>query len=207
MEGAGPPAAFANLPLQIEVIPAGQQFYRIIENIHTDPLGFGRTTSSRFSAPRPAEGGHVPFGVVYLAAELDACFIETVIRDRGDGRSEKHLLLDVEELRRRDRVSVQVASALSLISLVGVDRHLMGVPTDVTGARSHTLSQLWSVAFHDHPSKPDGVLYPSRLQPALTNVALYDRALSKLGIVDRVPLLDCRADIARIVKTYRIALI
>jgi len=39
----------------------------------------------------------------------------------------------------------------------------MGVPSDVARASQQSLSRVWSVAFFEHPEKPDGIIYPSRL--------------------------------------------
>ena len=57
----------------------------------------------------------------------------------------------------------------------------MGVPTDVHHASKQTLARLWSVAFHNHPNTPDGIIYPSRLN-GQANLAIYSRAISKLKV-------------------------
>ena len=55
----------------------------------------------------------------------------------------------------------------------------MGVPSDVHRTSRHALGRAWSVAFHEHPSRPDGIIYSSRLN-GHTNLAVYDRAIPKL---------------------------
>lgn len=171
-----------------------------------DPFGFARRTQNRFSDPRHWQKDESLFGVVYFAYDLDTCFVETLLRDRGDGRRQDTIPIDLAELESRNHARARVTTALRLVSLVGPAPLLMGVPSDVTGARDQTLARCWSAAFHDHPDQPDGILYPSRRQPELTNIALYDRALTKVAFVDSVPLLDCKAEMATILKTYRIAL-
>jgi hypothetical protein len=43
------------------------------------------------------------------------------------------------------------------------------------------------VAFHGHPEKPDGIIYPSRLI-GHTNLAVFDRAIVKLRAVRKMKL-------------------
>ncbi|KJS40470.1 MAG: hypothetical protein VR70_05680 [Rhodospirillaceae bacterium BRH_c57] len=207
MPGAKPPKNFSASPLVLDTVSKGTILSRITANSFPDPLGYARRTLNRFSDPRRRRNEKSLFGVVYFAASLEACFVETLLRDRGDGRSQTSIPIDLAELRSRDRARVQALQPLRLVSLIGAAPLRMGVPSDVTGATNQVLARWWSVAFHDHPVQPDGILYPSRRQPTLTNIALYDRALPKLDIIDRVPLLDCRAEMTPILKTYPIDLI
>jgi hypothetical protein len=55
---------------------------------------------------------------------------------------------------------------------MGVDNRL------ATG--SYTVAQKWSRAFHDHPDKPDGILYTSRHHPRQLIAAIYSRAADVL---------------------------
>lgn len=64
----------------------------------------------------------------------------------------------------------------------------MGVPTDVAKSSRQSLGRAWSLAFHEHRSVPDGIIYPSRLN-GHTNLAIFDRAISKLSAVRVVPLI------------------
>jgi hypothetical protein len=65
----------------------------------------------------------------------------------------------------------------------------MGVPSDVARASHQSLARAWSVAFYDHPEKPDGINYPSRLNLE-TNLAIYDRAVPKLELHSVIPLIN-----------------
>jgi len=65
---------------------------------------------------------------------------------------------------------------------------IMGIPTDVAKGRRQILARKWSVAFHDHPQKPDGIIYPSRLS-GQTNLAVFDHAFVKLKVAQVVRLL------------------
>ncbi|WP_267901658.1 RES domain-containing protein [Sinorhizobium meliloti] len=56
----------------------------------------------------------------------------------------------------------------------------MGVPTDVAKSSRQALARAWSLAFHEHRSVPDGIIYPSRLN-GHTNLAIFDRHLKIVG--------------------------
>ncbi|WP_246678962.1 MULTISPECIES: RES domain-containing protein [unclassified Mesorhizobium] len=80
----------------------------------------------------------------------------------------------------------------------------MGVPTDVVRAQRQNLARRWSVAFHEHPAQPDGVIYPSRLNGA-TNLAVYDRAVGKLRPT-RVTTLLGALGLAQVLENFKVGL-
>ena len=80
----------------------------------------------------------------------------------------------------------------------------MGIPSDVVGAAPQGLAWAWSVAIHDHPLKPDGIIYPSRLNEE-TNLATYDRAIGKLR-ADRTSTLINAAGLAGVLNMVKVAL-
>ena len=93
---------------------------------------------------------------------------------------------------------------LRLVDLRGDNAVRMGVPTDVVRAQRQNLARRWSVAFHEHPSEPDGIIYPSRLNGA-TNLAIYDRAIAKLQPKRVVTLLGAPG-LAQVLEDFRVAL-
>ncbi|GHE79751.1 hypothetical protein GCM10019059_42770 [Camelimonas fluminis] len=113
-------------------------------------------------------------------------------------------LIDERELAERIYADVEIVSPLSLVDLRGSHATAMGMPTDVHRGMKHTLGQKWSAAFHEHESKPDGIIYPSRLNGE-TNVAIYDRAISKLRAVRMRRLIDVD-DLASVLNDLQIAL-
>lgn len=82
----------------------------------------------------------------------------------------------------------------------------MRVPTDVAHASGHALSQAWSLAFHQHPERVDGILYRSR-HNGQVDVAVYYRAPSKLSPTEPAGILTRRRELARVVRTYGIDLL
>ena len=179
-----PPAAFPRASLRQVVVGAGARYGRIHSNHHPDPLGYGKTPS-RFSDPRRRVVQH-RFGVLYLGASLKVCFLEAFLRDQRNGFIGDYLI-DERELDIRQYAQIEVLRPMTLVNLQGDALSVMGVPSDVARGSHHGLARAWSVAFREHPSAPDGIIYDSRLNGE-TNLAIYDRAIHKLGVVGTTPL-------------------
>lgn len=201
MSGVRPPAGFRNTRLRIHSIATGERFGRIYFGRHPDPLGYSKS-DSRFSDPRRRIDSN-RFGVIYLGQTLTVCFLETVLRDRRDGLV-ADLVLEERELELRRYAEIEVLAPLRLVDLRQNGAVAMGVPSDVHHGSRHTLGRAWSTAFHAHTQVPDGILYPSRLNGQL-NVALYDRAVTKLRPVRTRRLIDV-AELAPILMDLGIAL-
>ncbi|WP_018268500.1 RES family NAD+ phosphorylase [Methylosinus sp. LW4] len=180
-----PPEGFAGADLRIYQARADLRFGRIYLGRYPDPLGFGKTPS-RFSDPRRRVAAN-RFGVLYLGETVKVCFLEALLRDQRDGVI-GDLPIAESELQARHYAEIEVAEALKMVDLRGDGAIVMGVPTDVAKGSNQTLARAWSVAFHEHPEKPDGIIYPSRLN-GHTNVAIFDRAVVKLRTVRKMKLI------------------
>jgi hypothetical protein len=181
----GPTATFAKSRLDLHTVPAGARFGRIYLSRYPDPLGYGKSPS-RFSDPRRRIAAN-RFGVLYLGDTLKVCFLKAVLRDRRDG-AHGSLLLGEDELQDRHYATIEIASPLNMVDLRGDGAVRLGVPTDVARASRQTLARQWSLAWHEHPSGPDGIIYPSRLN-GQTNLAIFDRAVPKLKAIAVQPLI------------------
>jgi RES domain-containing protein len=202
MPGVPPPSDFAQAKLEIETLPPGQTFARIYWSIYPDPLGYGKSPS-RFSDPRRRVAAN-RFGVLYLGDSLKVCFLEAVLRDRREGLVDD-LPINEVELTQRRYAEIATTADLRLVDLRDDNAVRMGVPTDVVRAQRQNLARRWSVAFHEHPSQPDGVIYPSRLNGA-TNLAIYDRAILKLQPKRLVTLLNAPG-LAQALDDFRVGLV
>lgn len=201
MPGLDPPSGFATVALDCATVDAGARFGRIFFTRFKDPLGFGKSLT-RFSDPRrrvPANR----FGVLYLGSSLKVCFVESVMRDQGDGRIDD-LLLDDRDLAIRSYATIEVTAALSLVDLRGDGPLRMGIPSDVARSSKQSLARRWSLAIHEHPAQPDGIIYPSRLNSE-TNLAIYDRAILKLRAVARGELLK-EVGLAAVLRDLKVGL-
>jgi hypothetical protein len=201
MHPLGPTEAFDTAALMTRRIAKGRMFGRITGVVHPDPLGFG-FHPTRFSDPQVRDPGK-RFGVVYLGASLDVCFLEAVLRDERNGKV-GDVPLDMTEFTRRRFATIASAQTLRLIDLTGDHKVRMGVPTDVTHASDQTLGRLWSEAVYLHPARVDGILYEFRLCNKL-NLAVFDRAVSKLRCVEDMPLLQA-PELPGVLNRYKVAI-
>ncbi|WP_342634106.1 RES family NAD+ phosphorylase [Mesorhizobium tamadayense] len=180
---------------------AGRTFGRIYWSTYPDPLGYGKS-ASRFSDPRRRVDAN-RFGVLYLGDSLKVCFLEAVLRDRREGMVDD-LPIDEVELTQRRFAEITTTADLRVVDLRGDNVVRMGVPTDVVRAQRQNLARRWSLAFHEHSSRPDGIIYPSRLNGA-TNLAIYDRSIAKLQPKRVVALLGAPG-LAQVLEDFRVGL-
>jgi hypothetical protein len=197
-----PPKAFAGAALDLATIAAGERFGHIYHKRYPDPLGFGKT-KSRFSDPRHRVPSH-RFGVLYLGGSLKVCFVEAMLRDQRNGRVGDYPIAETE-LRDRFFVEIEIVVPLSVVDLRGDGPLRMGVPSDVIGGSRQGLARIWSIAFYDHLARPDGIVYPSRLNGE-TNLAVYDRAVTKLRAHRPLPLIDA-VGFAAVLDDLKVAVI
>jgi hypothetical protein len=194
-----PPAGFGggNLPLRTE--PAGAVWRRLYISVHTDPLGHALGLS-RFSDPTGTR-----FAVVYLGSSTKVAFAEVLLRDRGAGKREPTRLY-FADLGAYACAEIQIVEDLHLVDLTGDGCVKLRVPTDVIGARDQTLARVWSQAFFDHAARPDGIMYPSRLNGE-PNIALFDRAIFKLKPSSVQRLVDSRDELAQIIRDFDLEIV
>jgi hypothetical protein len=81
----------------------------------------------------------------------------------------------------------------------------MGIPSNVARSMRQTLSRAWSVAFYEHPTAPDGIIYSSRLNDD-SNLAVYDREIGKLR-ADRIFRLIEAPGLAGVLDAFKVALV
>ncbi|WP_181184217.1 RES family NAD+ phosphorylase [Prosthecodimorpha hirschii] len=143
------------LPTQHRATPAG--------------AGFG---SSRYSSPTDA------FRVLYAADNFSTAFAEAVVRDRFEGKSRRYLYRP--HLEQVCLTAISSSRELALLDLRGAGAYELGVDTDASRARDHTVGQAFSQAVHDELADVDAILFDSRLTTGAC-VAIYDRAFSALS--------------------------
>ncbi|MBD3847301.1 MAG: RES family NAD+ phosphorylase [Bosea sp.] len=199
-----PPLDFASRRLKLTTLGPGRPWYRLYESRHPDALGFGYG-SSRFSAPEAGSAVVDRFGVVYFGSSMKVCFAEAILRDAGVGMSGL-IPFEMGELERYACAEVVVTTDLYLVDLRGDGLVQMRMPTDAARARDHRLGQQWSRAFWLNDARPDGIIYESRLNGE-ANIAVYDRALSKLGVSDVRPMMERREEMAGIIDDFELAIV
>jgi hypothetical protein len=137
----------------------------------TSPLGMG-FGKIRFASPVDA------FKLLYIAENLATAVAEAIVRDRFEDATERVLTLG--EVAGWGVTQVYARSPLRLLDLRTDGCFLLGVSTDIMGAKAQNEAREFSQAVFDQTTA-DGVIYLSRLTRR-TCIAVYDRAVgAKLG--------------------------
>ena len=184
--------------LRDRVIVAGlSDWPRIVPTRHrATPAGAG-FGSSRYSSPTDA------FRVLYAANSFPTAFAEAVVRDRFEGKARRYLYRP--HLEQVCLTAVSSSRDLTLLDLRGPAAYELGVDTDASRARDHTVGQAFSQAVHDQMGDVDAILSDSRLTTG-TCVAVYDRAFSALSATVPIGLMQATllpAEITRLGITLR----
>lgn len=182
---------------KITVIEFSDPMFRT-HAINQGPIHFGKTGLHRFDSP---DGS---YGVLYAGRDEYCAFIETFARAAGS------TTITTTELKNRCVAELRAARPLRLVDLtqsgtllrLGADARLF--------SGDHASSQAWSKAFYDHPFKIDGLLYPSRLDPARHALALFEGRAPKPVELSRQTWFapgPMRHVLAEIVEHYALAVI
>ena len=199
-----PPRGFGSSTIELASIRTGTKWYRLYSSRYPDPLGFG-FSPSRFSDPRVALPEKDRFGIIYFGSSLKVCFLERVLRDLRNGQL-GDVPIPYAELEQLMCAEVTTVRQLNLVDLRGDNPVKMGVPTDAIRASSHRLGQKWSLAFWLHKQRPHGILYPSRLNEEI-NLTLYDVALPNVRVSRIRPFLEYRAEVAALIRQFKLAIV
>lgn len=180
-----PPADVAILDPLLHTWPAGREFHRCYD-IDWGAREFYAGTTSRRGRFHPftPTGASTPLPVLYGASNVDEALSETVFHDvpvRGTKHVPYAMLLHrlvVALVPLRDLLLVDLTSpGLSRLQLA----HRELIDSD---PRSYPATAAWAQALHDHPARPDGLLWVSRQHNTSTALVLFS---------DRVPLEDLTA--------------
>jgi hypothetical protein len=199
-----PPADFGSRELVTQVLTSNGPWYRLYQSRYPNPLGYG-FGSSRFSDPEAALSPPDRFGIVFFGSSIKVCFAEAILRERAIG-SKGSFPIGISELQEVCCASVEINQPLLLADLRSDGMLRMRIPTDAARAASHELGKQWSRALWLHHEKPDGIIYDSRLNGE-TNIALFDRALTKLTVKFAQPLLDFRDEMAQVLDDFSLEIV
>jgi hypothetical protein len=156
-----PHADLAERSPVLYTLEEGTVVYRLYR-ADRDALHFGRTGDNRFDAP---DGS---FGVLYAGEDEYCCFIETcgqvtgVPSVSGAYLDKRHLA----EMKVMESMKLIDLSASAGLARIGADGRLMD--------GSHAVAQRWSAALRNHRTKPAGILYRARHDPAKLAFAIFE---------------------------------
>jgi hypothetical protein len=157
-------------------------------------MGFGKT---RFASPTDA------FKLLYIAEDLATSVAEAIIRDRFEGTTARELTAG--ELADWGVTEVSAPVPLRLLDMRTAGSFLLGVSTDIAGAKAQDEARRFSRAVFDQTDL-DGILYLSRLTRR-TCVAVYDRAVAAKLDAGPVHELETLAALVPALSALRVALI
>jgi len=149
---------------------------------------FGKSGYNRFDAPG-ARAGTPEYGVCYLGTHLEVALAESILHDEEPVNGSFQLT----RAQIDDRYALYFeGSPLHLLDLTGPLLKRLGGSADLAGAVNYALTQSWSRAVHDNPTRYDGFLYMSRHQNTRRAVALFDRAAAKIRLASCARLSGAR---------------
>jgi hypothetical protein len=157
-------------------------------------MGFGNT---RFASPTEA------FKLLYIAEDLATSVAEAIIRDRFERVIARELTAG--EVAGWGVTEVSAPVPLRLLDMRTVGCFLLGVSTDITGAKAQDEARQFSQLVFDLTDL-DGILYLSRLTRR-TCVAVYDRAVAAKLDAGPVHELETLAALLPALAALRVVLI
>ncbi|WP_437785808.1 RES family NAD+ phosphorylase [Sorangium sp. So ce1097] len=189
-----PPPGLAAMPLPVTIFR--RCWFRIHRLAHA-PLFFGRSGDNRFDAPAGE------FGVLYAGKDAHCAFIEVF------GHATGARLVEQGELAARGLARIAARRPLRLVNLAGGGLARLGADARLTSGESYAAAHRWALAIHDHPRRPDGIVYAARHDPSRVCAALFDRASADLEVTPLGSLADPAhaALLARVLDTYRFGLV
>jgi RES domain-containing protein len=158
-----PPADLHRRDPPVHVVWKADAWFRSYQP-DREPVFFGRNRVHRWDAP---DG---EYGVLYLGADEYCAFMESI--GRGALRTR---FIPAIQLKQARLCKIGFARNLRLVDLAGSGGLTrLGAEGSVTSSSGYRNSQRWSQSLKSHPTKPDGIYYRSRHDPARTACALFD---------------------------------
>ena len=155
-----------------------------------------RSRPGRWDAP---DGS---FGVLYVGADAYAAFIETY------GHTTGIRVIQTVDLAARTLSRLSPTRPLRLVRVTGPGLARLGADARLFSA-DYAISQQWSKAIYQHPSAPDGILYPARHDETRLCAALFDRICDEIAVEGLGTLADTAsvALLGRLLDCYGFGLI
>jgi hypothetical protein len=205
------PLDFATRPLRTAYVNADRliRIFRTPPGAKVDPLYPSRAGTNRFDAPAPAGVG-AAYGVTYAAFDLATCFSETVTRERNRQPLVKSGISVSESSDVITRYVARLAAVqrLKMADLTDVWLYSIGAEAGEFNSENYQdTTQLWSIELFGRTEEVDGLLYRSRFLNGRLAVAIFDRAISRVGLTaGRTVRLDKHAAYPRVLTELGICL-
>jgi hypothetical protein len=173
------------------IIPAGELLQHVSRAAYCgSPLHFGRAAVNRYDDPARI------YGTLYVGFDLATSLMESVFHQHRWSRRARRVISRTEVFSRMVR-AIGVLEPLSFADLTapGVMAAQLGLNLSQLAGRHYIHTRRLSASLHeqiepDGAHRFDGVLYPSRNNHPATCAALFDRAASKLALIENIALRD-----------------
>jgi RES domain len=193
--------------LPVKTINRGELLQHVSRTIYrSSDLYFGNEGANRYDDPART------YGVTYLGFDLPTALMESVFHQHRWHLQHRRTITRTETTQRLVR-AVGAVQPLILADLTapGVMAAQLGLNLSQIASRRYQHTQRISRIVHataDDRGRPtfDGLLYPSRNNYPASCVALFDRAASKVRVVDDIDLVR-HIDWPVFVRTYRITIL
>jgi RES domain len=152
-------------------------------------FGVTRMPLQLHAAPSRFCDGKSGFSVMYAALSFETCILETLVRDRFTHRLKRELPLAAILARAHATLATQPDNELNLLDLRDTGCVDIGAPTDAVRARHFAAGQALGRAVHEEHPDVEGFIYSSRLTGD-DCIAVFDRAIHKLRVLDAIELKD-----------------
>lgn len=126
-------------------------------------MHFGKKSRNRFDDPQRA------YGVLYASEDEHGAFVEVF------GRNPERRLLSEAEIGAYLLSRIEAPEGLRLADLTGGGLQRVGVTNAIT-TYPHQDVRPWSRVIHEHPVRPDGILYHLKHDPSRIGLAVFERA-------------------------------
>lgn len=187
-----PPAWLKTITLPTTTLPKGTSWWRCHRTVEAPVFfgpGAGNPPLHRFDAPA------AEYQVLYAAMDYDGAFVETLLRNPA------RRTVDERDLAIRNMAVLKSDTPLKLVQAYGANLSSIGTTVAISVGK-YTASRNWSLAFWEHPDRPDGMIYSSRHNPNLLCVAIFERPHSSISVDHTAPLLSDRRRVSTVLITH-----
>jgi len=186
------------------LIDAGELLQHVSRVVYRgSPLYYGRSGTNRYDDPARN------YGVLYLGRDLPTALMESVFhKHQWLADTQRSIALKEVQARMVRAVGVRDDVLLADLTAPGVMAGYFGLNLEQLASRDYKHTQQVSAQVHAILGKDgqplfDGVFYPSRNNYPAASIALFERARTKVEVIEDIDLVD-HVDWPRFVATYRI---
>lgn len=143
-----------------------------------DPLAPARDGKNRYDCP-PVVPKPGRFGVLYLAYELETCWLETVVRNAIVRPAGDPIRIPATGMTDRWACEVHVAGRLTIARFADKSLIDLGDSASNIMGDGYLRTQTWAELLHAHANpEVDGIEYRSRFKSGELCIALFDRGIA-----------------------------